>query len=266
MSGVGFGAYSIRPFRYWVRRAGLRTIDNQHVQQIAKWHIVRGDTVFIRSGRDAGKTGKVKKVLRKQNRLIVENCNMVKRHVRVQEGQAGGVVSMESPVHYSNVNLVDPTTGKPTKIAIRYTEQGDKVRVAKRSGVTIAWPETLKATRALRPPEPGPADTPASLAAERTYTPSVELAAALSRVSEMYRIKKASEDLVRPYRLRELTLRKTNRNRIRAHFEARSSAFKLERRMEELRQQYIEAELSKRNPKQAQTQAAAAPEQPAQMQ
>lgn len=241
------GGFGIRPFRYFVRRAGLRTIGTPDVEPIAKWHIVRGDTVFIRSGRDAGKTGKVKKVLRKSNRLIVENANMVKRHVRVQEGQAGGVVSMESPIHYSNVNLVDPTTGKPTKIAIRYTEQGDKVRVSKRSGVPIPWPEVLKASRALRPAQPGPSDTPASLAAERTYTPPAELVAYLSRASDLYRIRKRADgDLLVPFSVRSLSLRKVNRNRIRRTWEKRAERVKLGSLMAELRQQYMEAEINRR--------------------
>lgn len=89
----------------------LRERDFKNIEPIPTWKIVRGDIVYIRSGRDAGKTGRVTKVLRKVNRLIVDGCNMVKRHVRVGEGQKGGVIPMPSPIHYSNVNLLDPTLG-----------------------------------------------------------------------------------------------------------------------------------------------------------
>lgn len=107
MSGAGMG---IRPFRVWPRKAALRTVEKQ-VEPIKKWHIVRGDLVEILSGRDAGKTGKVKQVIRSENRVVVEGLNLVKRHVKVADGSAGGVVAVESPVHYSNINLVDPATG-----------------------------------------------------------------------------------------------------------------------------------------------------------
>lgn len=67
-----------RPFKYWVRRAALRLVKRAPEPPIPKWHVVKGDMVEILSGRSAGKTGKVKKVLRRKNRLIVEGLNLVR--------------------------------------------------------------------------------------------------------------------------------------------------------------------------------------------
>ena len=109
MSGRVSGG--VRPFKAFSRKAGLRVIKRAPVAPIPKWHIVTGDTVAVLSGRGKGKTGVVRSVLRKENRVIVAGVNFVKRHVRPTERTAGGVVAVESPVHYSNVNLVDPTAG-----------------------------------------------------------------------------------------------------------------------------------------------------------
>ncbi len=111
MSATTAGAsMGIRPLKVWTRRAALRDVKRGAVEPIEKWHIVRGDLVHILSGRDAGKSGRVKTVLRRTNRVIVEGCNLVKRQMRAgEDGGVGGVVPMPSPLHYSNVNLVDPT-------------------------------------------------------------------------------------------------------------------------------------------------------------
>ena len=77
---------------------------------IKKWRIVQGDLVQITTGAEAGKQGVVKKVLRKNNRLIVEGCNLVKRHVKRREDQPGTVITKEAGIHYSNVMLVCPKT------------------------------------------------------------------------------------------------------------------------------------------------------------
>lgn len=102
---------AIIPFKAWARKSALRVIHRAPIAPIPKWRIVTGDLVYIRSGRSGGLTGKVKAVLRKSNRVIVEGANFVKRHVKPTSQSAGGVVGVESPVPYSKVNLVDPTSG-----------------------------------------------------------------------------------------------------------------------------------------------------------
>jgi large subunit ribosomal protein L24 len=67
--------------------------------------------VFVRSGRDAGKSGKVKRVMHKQHRLVVTGLNSIKRAVKPTEATVGGIIAVESPIHYSRVSLVDPSDG-----------------------------------------------------------------------------------------------------------------------------------------------------------
>ncbi len=90
-----------------------------------------GDTVLVIAGKDRGKTGKIKKILYKKNRVIVENINIRKKHIKGQ-----GIVEFEAPIHISNVMLVCPNCKKPTKIAIKL-ENGKKFRVCKKCGQVI---------------------------------------------------------------------------------------------------------------------------------
>jgi large subunit ribosomal protein L24 len=99
------------------------------------------DEVIVMSGKDRGKKGKVLRVDPKQDRVYVEGLNMVKRHQRpTQSGpmaqQAGGVIEKEGPIHVSNVMLLDPKDGKPTRIGIEI-EDGKRFRIARRSGTRI---------------------------------------------------------------------------------------------------------------------------------
>jgi large subunit ribosomal protein L24 len=99
------------------------------------------DQVIVISGKDRGKKGKVLRVDPKKNRVIVEGLNMVKRHQRPQQTgttgqQTGGVIEKEGPIHQSNVMLVDPKDGKPTRVGIEI-EDGKRFRVAKRSGARL---------------------------------------------------------------------------------------------------------------------------------
>jgi large subunit ribosomal protein L24 len=95
------------------------------------------DQVIVISGKDRGKTGKVLRVEPKKDRVYVEGLNIVKRHqrpVQTAGGQtAGGVIEREGPIHVSNVMLVDPKDGKPTRIRIEIVD-GRRLRVSKRSG------------------------------------------------------------------------------------------------------------------------------------
>ncbi len=96
--------------------------------------IRKGDNVTVVSGRDKGKSGSVLRVLQDDERLIVQGVNVVKRHMRASQTQAGGIVEKEATIHVSNVSLVDPDSGEPTRVGFRILEDGRKVRYAKRSG------------------------------------------------------------------------------------------------------------------------------------
>jgi len=102
-----------------------------------KLKIKKGDKVVVITGRDKGKTGEVMKVLREENRLIVQGVHMVKRHQRQTMQVQGGIVEKEASIHVSNVAYVDPKTDKPTRVGYKTLEDGRKVRFAKRSGEVI---------------------------------------------------------------------------------------------------------------------------------
>ena len=99
--------------------------------------IKKGDTVMVITGRDKGKQGSVLKVETAKNRVIVQGVNMIKRHFRGGQGQAPGIIDKEAAIHVSNVALIDPKEGKPTRVTFKVLEGGRKVRVAKRSGEVI---------------------------------------------------------------------------------------------------------------------------------
>ena len=96
--------------------------------------IRKGDNVTVITGRDKGKSGSVLRVMQDDERLIVQGVNLVKRHMRASQTQAGGIVEKEATIHVSNVSLVDPDGGEPTRVGFRILEDGRKVRYAKRSG------------------------------------------------------------------------------------------------------------------------------------
>ena len=99
-----------------------------------KMRIKKNDTVIVISGDDKGKTGVVKQAMLKEGKVIVEGVNVVKRHKKPTQGQAGGIVTKEAAIHVSNVALVKD--GKKTKIGYK-TVDGKKVRVARKSGDVI---------------------------------------------------------------------------------------------------------------------------------
>ncbi len=103
-----------------------------------KLHIKKGDTVYVNSGEDKGKTGKVLKVLVEKNRAIVEAVNMVSKSTKPSaKNPHGGIVKQEASIHISNLSLIDPKSGKPTRIGRKVNESGVKVRYAKKSGEEI---------------------------------------------------------------------------------------------------------------------------------
>ncbi|HET9229658.1 MAG TPA: 50S ribosomal protein L24 [Vitreimonas sp.] len=100
--------------------------------------IRKDDTVIVIAGKDKGSQGRVLKVFPKEERVVVEGVNLVKRHTKPDIAHPqGGVVSKEAPLHVSNVQLRDPKTGKPTRVGFKMNDKGRKVRVAKGSGVEI---------------------------------------------------------------------------------------------------------------------------------
>ena len=102
--------------------------------------IRKGDKVIVLAGRDKGRTGEVIEVRPDENRALVRNINMVKRHQRQSPTQEGGIISKEGPVHLSNLALADPKDGKPTRVGFKFVGEGrdrKKLRFAKRSGVEI---------------------------------------------------------------------------------------------------------------------------------
>lgn len=99
--------------------------------------IKKGDQVIVITGRDKGKTGEVIKAMPKDSKVVVQGINLVKRHTKPTQESAGGIVSKEHPIHVSNVALIDPKTGKATRVGIKVDENGQKSRVAKKSGEVI---------------------------------------------------------------------------------------------------------------------------------
>jgi len=95
-----------------------------------------GDEVVVISGNEKSKRGKVTRVLLDRDRVVIEGVNQVKRHIKAAPERPGGIVEMEAPIAASKVMLVDPETGKPTRVHIEVRD-GKKVRVAK-SGAVIA--------------------------------------------------------------------------------------------------------------------------------
>ncbi|MDL2232869.1 50S ribosomal protein L24 [Ruminococcaceae bacterium OttesenSCG-928-L11] len=103
-----------------------------------KVHVKTGDTVVILSGKDKGKTGKVLAVSPKEGKVIVEGCNMVTKHVKPRKmGEAGGIVKAEGALYASKVQIVDPKTGKGTRIGHKILADGKKIRIAKASGEEV---------------------------------------------------------------------------------------------------------------------------------
>ena len=91
--------------------------------------IKKGDTVVVLRGKERGKTGEVIKVLREENRVIVKNVNLVKKHVKgIPNVREGGIYEIEAPIHISNVMLICPKCGKPTRVGIRTVVEGEVLR------------------------------------------------------------------------------------------------------------------------------------------
>lgn len=100
--------------------------------------IRKDDTVEVLAGDDKGKRGKVLRINREANKVVVEGINRVYRHLKPSRlNPQGGRLSKEMPIDASNVALVDPTTNKATRVGVKYLDDGSKILVAKKSGTTL---------------------------------------------------------------------------------------------------------------------------------
>ncbi len=105
--------------------------------QKKKFRIKKGDTVQVMQGKEAGKRGKVMRVLAEEERVVVERVNFIKRHVRPsQKTPQGGVIEREASMHISSVRLVCPGCGRPVRVGVRM-EGEDKVRYCKKCDVQV---------------------------------------------------------------------------------------------------------------------------------
>ena len=99
--------------------------------------VKKGDTVIVIAGRDKGAKGKVIAAYPRQDKVLVEGVNRVKKHERIRQNQrgskTGGIVTQEAPIHISNVQIVD-SEGKPTRVGYRFDDSGQKVRISRRTG------------------------------------------------------------------------------------------------------------------------------------
>lgn len=103
-----------------------------------KLKIKKGDTVFVNSGEDKGQKGRVLEVNRQTDRVIVEGINMIKKHTKPNaKSPNGGIVEQEAPIHISNLMIVDPTSGEPTRVGKRLGDNEKLVRYSKKSGEEI---------------------------------------------------------------------------------------------------------------------------------
>ncbi len=99
--------------------------------------IRKGDRVIVTAGRDKGKRGEVRQVMPDDGRAIVAGVNLVRRHTRQTAQTEGGIITKELTIHLSNLAILDPKTGKPTRVGFKILDDGRKVRVAKSSGDLI---------------------------------------------------------------------------------------------------------------------------------
>ena len=105
--------------------------------KMKKFKIKKGDRVVVTTGRSKGQTGDVLRVIRGEDRVLVQGVNMVKRHTRPSQAGPGGIIEKEAPLHISNVAHIDPKDSEPTRVGFKTLGDGRKVRYAKRSGEVI---------------------------------------------------------------------------------------------------------------------------------
>ena len=104
-----------------------------------KVHVKKNDTVVVISGKDRGKRGRVLHVVPKKGHALVEGVNMAKRHTRPnpQKNIKGGILTKESPIHVSNLMVIDPETDQPARVVRKVLEDGRRVRISRQSGAVL---------------------------------------------------------------------------------------------------------------------------------
>ncbi|MCL2560980.1 MAG: 50S ribosomal protein L24 [Rikenellaceae bacterium] len=103
-----------------------------------KLHIKKGDMVYVNAGDDKGQTGRVLKVIPEDQKAVVEGLNLVSKHTKPNaKNTQGGIVKKEAPIHISNLQVLDPKTGKATRIGRTRNAEGKLVRISKKSGEEI---------------------------------------------------------------------------------------------------------------------------------
>ena len=158
----------------WAARVLTKQAQKVQKHLIERWRILRGDQVMVVAGKDKGQVGTVSKVYRKENRLLVEGLNLVKKHVKRSGENPGGIITMEAPIHYSNVNLVDPVTGAAVRARTRFLDDGTKVRVTRgrlASGAIVPKPDIAMQRRRPRNTKVGSRDTSWQETLKNTYAP-----------------------------------------------------------------------------------------------
>ena len=122
------------------RAGGRRKYARRHAGNAGRTpvHVLKGDTVRVMRGDDKGKEGKVLRVYTKTGRVVVEGVNIVKRHRKARRAdEQSGIIDFPAPIHASNVMLLDPKSGEPTRVRARIDEDGTKERVSAKSGDAI---------------------------------------------------------------------------------------------------------------------------------
>jgi large subunit ribosomal protein L24 len=102
-----------------------------------QYHVKKNDLVMVTTGKDKGKTGKVLRVVKKKDRIIVEKINMIKKHVKPSQKSKGGIMERENPIHVSNVMVYCEKCAKPVRVGKKMLEDGKKIRFCKKCNEAI---------------------------------------------------------------------------------------------------------------------------------
>lgn len=133
----------MRNLKYRATRRAKAKNKNRHAVNAARvsMPVKKGDTVRVMRGEDKGKEGKILRIYPKTGRVVVDGVNIVKRHrkARTAEEQSG-IIDFPAPIHHSNVMLLDPKDGTPTRVHSRVDEDGTKERISVKSGDSIPHP------------------------------------------------------------------------------------------------------------------------------
>jgi large subunit ribosomal protein L24 len=105
---------------------------------VAGLKIKKGDRVRVLQGKDRGKTGEVTRVLPKEGKVIVDGINVAKKHQKATRStMQGGIIDKDMPIQVSNVAVLSPSDGKPTKVGYKFDDKGNKVRICRRTGAEL---------------------------------------------------------------------------------------------------------------------------------